>query len=264
MSVQLTRRQFNLGWKIALAVKGRASSALLKSFDNERIPVIAEMLNITTELYKLTFSPDTISAIQSASDISSNDEKESSMNRAFFRGRKLWQLDVNYRWSDIVFDERFENDKHNVAKNAYGSAGQDVRAGDRAPDAPGLSCIRSKTDFQPTRLFDIYSPSKHTAFIFDGRVDKSDSYPLIQATGTLPAETFQKVYIIPSTSNLGVDDAPGNADYVLKDEQGYAFKHFGLSEQGTSVVIVRPDAMVGAFALTEGGVEQYVSAVFND
>ena len=246
-----------------MTVKEQASPALINSFNIERIPVIAEMLNITTELYKLAFTPDTQAAIQNASEAAAKEQPVSNMERAFFRGRKLFQLDVNYRWSDVVFDERFENDRQAAAKNAYGSEGHDVRAGDRAPDAPELLCLHSKTSLKPSRLFDIYSTIKHTALIFDGRAIKSGTNSLIQAVDALPAETFQKVYIFPSTFSRELDtDVRGKADYVVKDEQGYAFKHFGLSEKDASVVIVRPDAMVGAFALTEAGVRKYVSAVF--
>ena len=116
---------------------------------------------------------------------------------------------------------------------------------------------------RPSRLFDVFSTIKHTALIFDGRANKSLKDSLVQAVDALPAETFQKAYIIPSTSSLDSDNGPGSADYVVKDEQGHAFKHFGVSEEDVSVVIVRPDAMVGAFSLTEAGVRKYVSAVFN-
>ena len=44
--------KFNLGWKLSLAQKGYASGILLDSYEVERIPVISEMLQITTDIYK--------------------------------------------------------------------------------------------------------------------------------------------------------------------------------------------------------------------
>ena len=42
--------KFNLGWKIALALKGQSSPKLLESYEYERLPVIAEMLDMTTRI----------------------------------------------------------------------------------------------------------------------------------------------------------------------------------------------------------------------
>jgi 2-polyprenyl-6-methoxyphenol hydroxylase-like FAD-dependent oxidoreductase len=40
----------NLGWKLAAAVHGRATPGLLSSYSDERMPVIASMLNRTTKM----------------------------------------------------------------------------------------------------------------------------------------------------------------------------------------------------------------------
>ncbi|KAL0953688.1 hypothetical protein HGRIS_004884 [Hohenbuehelia grisea] len=46
---------FNLGWKLALVVKGHAPPSLLDSYTEERLPVIADMLDQTTVLLKKAF-----------------------------------------------------------------------------------------------------------------------------------------------------------------------------------------------------------------
>ena len=128
--------QFNLGWKLALAVKGRAAPALLDSYEVERIPVIAEMLKISTELFnKVGESPlgpnaDTLSR---ADALMKQTEDHLDQDSAWYRGRKLFQLDVHYRWSTIVFDERYDGNEARVAADVYGVTGHDTRAGDRAP-----------------------------------------------------------------------------------------------------------------------------------
>ncbi|KAJ3515495.1 hypothetical protein NLJ89_g1721 [Agrocybe chaxingu] len=45
---------FNLGWKLALVAKQLAPPSLLDTYSEERLPVVAEMLNITTSLLKKT------------------------------------------------------------------------------------------------------------------------------------------------------------------------------------------------------------------
>ncbi|KAJ3490071.1 hypothetical protein NLJ89_g11468 [Agrocybe chaxingu] len=40
---------FNLGWKLSLVTKGLSPASLLETYNDERLPVVAEMLNITTE-----------------------------------------------------------------------------------------------------------------------------------------------------------------------------------------------------------------------
>ena len=44
---------YNLGWKLALVVKGQASDALLGTYEDERIPVARRLLNTTDRAFKL-------------------------------------------------------------------------------------------------------------------------------------------------------------------------------------------------------------------
>ena len=45
----------NLGWKLALVHKGLAPDSLLDTYAEERLRVIAQMLQLTTALYAKTF-----------------------------------------------------------------------------------------------------------------------------------------------------------------------------------------------------------------
>src|SRR5687768_17691066 len=44
---------YNLGWKLALVVKGKANEALLATYEDERIPVARRLLNTTDRVFKL-------------------------------------------------------------------------------------------------------------------------------------------------------------------------------------------------------------------
>jgi 2-polyprenyl-6-methoxyphenol hydroxylase-like FAD-dependent oxidoreductase len=47
---------YNLGWKLALVVKGRAEAALLDSYEEERVPVARRLLNTTDRAFRLVVS----------------------------------------------------------------------------------------------------------------------------------------------------------------------------------------------------------------
>jgi 2-polyprenyl-6-methoxyphenol hydroxylase-like FAD-dependent oxidoreductase len=89
---------YNLGWKLVEVLKG-APADLLATYEEERLPVAAEMLGITTRLHR---------------SLSNSDVKEVR------RGPETLQLSIHYRTSSL-------------------SRGEPLGAlhpGDRAPDAP--------------------------------------------------------------------------------------------------------------------------------
>jgi hypothetical protein len=47
---------YNLGWKLALVVSGRADVALLDSYEEERVPVARRLLNTTDRAFRLVVS----------------------------------------------------------------------------------------------------------------------------------------------------------------------------------------------------------------
>lgn len=88
---------YNLGWKLAAVLHG-APEALLDSYEEERRPIAASMLGLTTKLL---------------------DNARQGDNR---RGREVQQLDLGYRGSSL-------------APTMPSRAGK-LSPGDRAPDAP--------------------------------------------------------------------------------------------------------------------------------
>ena len=244
-----------------MTLKGHASPTLLSTYELERIPVIADMLKITTELFNRTVSStfqdevELQKAVEAAADQQLDDKERSPWHR----GRKLFQLDLNYRWSPAVVDERFVDEQ--TVRNAYGVAGQEVRAGDRAPDAPELKIVQAVGDGQTTRLFDIFKPIMHTVLLFG-----SESVPIFQPSleiiRSLPRELVKVVLILaPGRKAQG---EVGLVDLVVEDTKDYAREDYGLKDTTAPVVVlVRPDGMIGAVATSERGVAKYISAVFS-
>jgi FAD binding domain len=122
---------YNLAWKLGLVVRGRADARLLDSYDAERRPVGADVVERTR-----------------AASMSFGRERVSKENRLADT-----QILINYRGSPLVTGaEKFENGG--------------LRPGDRAPDALGLR--RDKVGF-PLRLFDMLRGTSHVLLCFAGR-----------------------------------------------------------------------------------------------
>jgi len=123
---------YNLGWKLALALKG-APDALLDTYEEERLPVAASVLELSSELFQTV--------------------RGRSLPK-LTRGDKERQLLLNYRESSLT---QRQND---------GFRGK-VQPGDRAPDAP-CSQQRSGT----VTLFDVFRGGHFTVLAFgDAAID---------------------------------------------------------------------------------------------
>jgi 2-polyprenyl-6-methoxyphenol hydroxylase-like FAD-dependent oxidoreductase len=90
---------YNLGWKLARVLRGEGTDALLETYEAERRPVAAQVLDIAGGLTRSGGGGATIQT----------------------RGRQTQQLDINYRGSVLTVDR--------------GRSDRTLFAGDRAPDA---------------------------------------------------------------------------------------------------------------------------------
>lgn len=117
---------YNLGWKLAAAVAG-APGWLLDSYSDERLPVAADVLGISTRLHD--------KAVDGEPDAHLRDDPE------------LRQLNLGYR--------------HSVLSGEHRAGPGLVRAGDRAPDATGEDAA-GKT----IRLFELIHGGKFTLLAF--------------------------------------------------------------------------------------------------
>lgn len=234
-------RQFNLGWKLALVIKGLPSPSLLDTYTEERLPVIQEMLELTADLLQQSLDP--------------NRKKE------IHRPPALDQLGINYTSSSIVLDEfRQEGFTKAVVTSAYQS--DDIlRAGARAPEAPQLLNIRTQ---QITSLFDIFRPYLHTVLIFPSRNDANATITAaLKSLSSLPNGTVQSVVISPKGRPTLSLDSGMEPDFIVEDSEGNAFAAYGASADEGRVIVVRPDGYIGAITRGVEGVERYFSRIFS-
>ena len=169
----------NLGWKLAAVAKG-ASPALLDTYEAERRPVAAGVLALSDARLKEAM------------------ERKGIPIRGDAATR---QLGIGYRGSVLARDDRDET--------------APLRAGDRAPDATGLTTVDGER-----RLFDLTRGGRFTLLDFGG----------VPRTYPDGLRTF-RVVVRPA--------GPGE----ISDTRGHLAGAYGAS--GKTLVLIRPDGFVG-------------------
>ena len=246
----------NIAWKLALVIKRLASPALLESYSIERLPVIAQILSATSELYThmIAKPKDQEDSLQKATE----EEAISQKGIGFYRWRNpaLQMYGVNYRYSPIILEERDlsaascdEEEKRAHAFAGYEGSGT-LCAGDRAPEAPHLlDCVTG----EETGIFNLLGTSWHTVLVFG-----SDSEVLENLT-EFPMELV-KTYVVckPGTK------LPDSHHHVtaLLDSTGYAHTAYRIKGESATIIIIRPDTFIGAIVKDYSGVERYFHKIF--
>lgn len=241
-----------MGWKLALAYKGLAAPDLLSSYEIERLPVVTHMLRATSNLY-------THSVAKDADEVKTEAEIKPGPGFLNWRDTSLHQLEINYRWSPVVYDVRGTNDlnEDDLKARAYiGYQGEDVRAGDRAPNAPALV----DTAGQETALFDIFKPYVHTLLVFLPREGDGDVSRVLEAMRSLSAANAAQIVILGNKDGVVPKTVPGTTAY--KDSQGHAYSAYHVTDDALTLVVVRPDGYVGAFVNHVEGLRTYLTKVF--
>ncbi|THH18854.1 hypothetical protein EW146_g2205 [Bondarzewia mesenterica] len=233
--------QFNLAWKLALVEKHLAPRELLSTYTQERLPVVAEVLNLTTVLLQKTMTAG------------------KGDNSPWKRDETLGQLGINYRWSPIVVDKRaaaLSQPSKSVSMSPYGVQDMEaICAGDRAPDAPELLDVEKNGT---TSLFRIFGPSYHTILCFSATpVPLSKLTPLLKQYPPGLMRLFSVV-------QLGADPSTfvNSENGVLYDTKGHAYRNYSVTMDVPTLVVVRPDGMIGAIVTEEHGLMTYLEKVF--
>jgi 2-polyprenyl-6-methoxyphenol hydroxylase-like FAD-dependent oxidoreductase len=122
---------YNLGWKLGHVLRHGAPAELLDSYEQERLPVAAHLLEFVVQMHRDWLGK-------------AKDKEEP-------RKGEHMQLALNYRGGPLSIDER------------SGLADEVTRAGDRAPDAP----LRDASG-APCRLFDLFRGPHFTLLALGG------------------------------------------------------------------------------------------------
>ncbi|ESK90077.1 putative monooxygenase [Moniliophthora roreri MCA 2997] len=233
---------FNLAWKLTLVHKKLAPPSLLDTYTSERVPVIASILDMTTALMKSNWAKVNIS-------------KQGGWARNF----EVRQFGINYRRSSIVIDGIYEDNGEGVDPFRSGLDGT-LRAGDRAPEAPGLVDTMSG---ERKSIYDIFTAVHHTVVILSSSVTGTALYGGLQAglASLWPSnlDLVKTVVVYPQNT----DPTPIIGAFpILLDGDGHAFKNYHLEAGEDRIVVVRPDGYIGALVRNENQALNYFRHIF--
>jgi 2-polyprenyl-6-methoxyphenol hydroxylase-like FAD-dependent oxidoreductase/heme-degrading monooxygenase HmoA len=200
---------WNLGWKLALAVRGIAAPGLLDSYEIERRP---EGEEIVGRAVRMAFT---------------DELDRSDLKRQFLQEMSML---LSYSSSPLVGESVSAPD---ALRDGPGP-------GDRAPDADGL---HRQGVGHPLRLRDLTSGPKHTLLLY---ADRSAGEAAVAAVEKLCADVRGlasgeiDVYLLlsPDAQAPWMLDPP-----VLRDDAGEFRAAYGVT--GTAAYLVRPDGQVG-------------------
>jgi len=197
---------YNLAWKMALVLKGVAHERLLDSYESERRPVGADVVARTAA-----------ASMSFGRDRAKPDRLENT------------QILVNYRDSAIVEDRA--------------GAGTAVRAGDRAPDANGLS--RAQIGF-PLRLFDLLRGCGHVLVTYVAGPRRADDVASLEKLAAELARDYPGLVRVVAVSepDAGLPEPVG---CTLVADAGRSFARAYGAAPGMTL-LVRPDGYIGVAA----------------
>jgi 2-polyprenyl-6-methoxyphenol hydroxylase-like FAD-dependent oxidoreductase len=181
---------YNLGWKLAAVLDGK-DAVLLDTYQEERLPIAAGVLGLSNQIMAATVA---------------------TRRMSFRRDGQTLQLSLNYRESSLTQETRPEGDG--------------LRAGDRAPDAPGLIGADGVR-----RMFDLLRGPHITLLGFGARWQ-----PVIDACVT---------HFHGAVRGHVIVSQPGDPAHYYVDGEGFARAAYG----DASLFVIRPDNYVGMATL---------------
>jgi 2-polyprenyl-6-methoxyphenol hydroxylase-like FAD-dependent oxidoreductase len=213
---------FNLAWKLALVVKGRAPAQLLESYGQEREHVSKGLLAATGWAARLaTLHQPVLTGVRNflAPRITALPRTQRLLVNA------LAELNISYRQSSIVQNVHFEGARDRAR----------LHAGDRAPDGNIWTFERNA----PHRLFEWLSGKRHTLLVFWQQQSKADAKALDLALTDF-RDLVDICQIVRGTSGSGENEGAAKKFY---DPDGELAHSYGLAHGG--LVLIRPDGYIG-------------------
>lgn len=232
---------FNLGWKLALVVRGKAAAHLLESYGQECEHVSKALLAATGLGARLAL-------LQQPLLTGVRDFMAPRVSALRWTQQRLINalagLSISYRDSSIVQDERLEGGRDRAH----------LHAGDRAPDGS----IWEGSARVPHPLFELLSDTRHTLLVFS----QSHSADLAALARLLPAfeDLIESYQIVQGTSWSGEQEGTGKPFY---DPDGSLARRYGLVNRG--LVLIRPDGYIGFRSRAIGGeqLHRYLQNLFS-
>jgi FAD binding domain len=187
---------FNLAWKLALVIEGKAADALLDTYQQERLPIARKVLSETDQHTNIFF------ARNFAYRLLRDHAVIPLLNLAFARRRLLWEaseLGINYRTSTLSQSSQGTFVERSGRKKWQRQA---PRPGDRAPDG---YCVRIPSR-EASSLFREFRGTTSHLLAFDGLVHTESNYAHLTQMARRVKEVLGdevKISLIVSQDKIG-------------------------------------------------------------
>ncbi len=235
---------YNLGWKLALVIKGKAPDELLDTYEEERMPVAREVLKSTNASTNLVVSRNP--ALRFVRDRTLSYVMGSGLVQEPLL-KRISQLDVNYRKSSLsksytspqtlLPGRRQDGFRLKDWLNLRGGP----NAGDRAPQG---RCLRYPSR-EETSLFQEFEGANFTLLLFGGPARTEEGYANLTGVAHKVEELWDedvKTYVVVAS-----DDRPEGLDWdgpVLLDVDRELHETYNATGAET-LYLIRPDGYVG-------------------
>ncbi|HZW61175.1 MAG TPA: FAD-dependent monooxygenase [Candidatus Babeliales bacterium] len=202
---------FNLAWKLALVIKGKATLSLLDSYHSERFPIVKQAVDQNEYFTKMALFDDTfLTKLNHFSKTLSHDQK--SLSKQI--GEQITQIDIQYQTSPII--------KYEETVNSHAP-----KPGKRAPDV---------VINQSSQLYHYLRNTKHNVLIFTGLED-DDSIKIKD----LKKQIDQTYSNLVKTHCISKDKITDLDDFIL-DENNILHESYRIKKP--TIYIVRPDGYI--------------------
>ncbi len=234
---------FNLGWKLALAVQGLASEALLDSYHFERNAVAVQLLHTVDMMTRVNLlrAPIAREIRNRLAPFLVSQEGVQSRLRNF-----MSEIGINYRRSPVVSEvKRSLVSTAMSGKDSQTKVGdwfefsQGPHAGDRAIDASICTC-----DGDNMHLMSLFRSTKHHLLLFTGDSPSSHTYSELCEFAN---KAYEKYSDFLDVSLISSEEEPTCELNILgkrlSDPDYSAHERYGAG--ASCLYLIRPDTYVG-------------------
>ena len=213
----------NLGWKLALMVKGQASARLLESYETEREQVGEALLRGTdrTTRIALTRNPLLLALRNALAPIFFSSLPAAAHSLA----EALAEISIAYPHSPITVDQRDNKGT--------------LRAGDRAPNA----LVRTREGAEPQPLFEVFTSERSILLVLAAQQEAAAVERQWGEIVALLSGGYQEMieaYLVTGKATSGSDQ---EARQTLRDFTGELHQRYEAEQGG--LVLIRPDGYIG-------------------
>ncbi len=220
---------YNLGWKLGLVCTGRAPTALLDTYHEERHEVARQVMEANQSARKLLIpSPRPVLRLLRRNLVLPLSNVPGVVDRML---RAVDQTAISYRGQSL-------------SRECLPGKGKGLVAGDRAPDAT----LPDAATGLPTRLFDVYRGPFFTLLAFG-----TDQIGAAERVGNDYPDLINVCAVVPP------DGGRPELMRTLVDPRGLTGRHYGVTSP--ALVLVRPDGHIGFRGPTEQDLRSYLAHI---